>query len=65
MGIAINPNDPRAWYHKGAALVNDIKKYNEALECLDKSIEIDPNTNPGSWTDRGQRLLISANTSKP
>ena len=20
MGIAINPNDPRAWYHKGAAL---------------------------------------------
>ena len=53
MGIAINPNDPRAWYHKGAALVNDIKKYNEALECLDKSIEIDPNTNPGSWTDRG------------
>ena len=35
-GIAINPNDPRAWYHKGATLVNDMKKYNEALECLDK-----------------------------
>jgi tetratricopeptide (TPR) repeat protein len=33
-------------------LVNDIRKYYEALECLDKFIEIDPNTNPGSSTDR-------------
>jgi tetratricopeptide (TPR) repeat protein len=57
IGISINPNDPRAWYHKGAALVNNIRKYKQALECLDKSIEIDPKTNPAAWTDRSVNMM--------
>ena len=39
--ISLNQNDPDLWNLKGIAL-RSLGRYNEALECFNKSLEIDP-----------------------
>jgi len=39
--ILLNRNDPDLWNLKGIAL-RSIGRYNEAIECFNKSLEIDP-----------------------
>ena len=39
--ILLNQNDPDLWNLKGIAL-RSIGRYNEAIECFNKSLEIDP-----------------------
>ena len=37
----LNQNDPDLWNLKGIAL-RSLGRYNEAIECFNKSLEIDP-----------------------
>ena len=40
-GILLNQNDPDLWNLKGIAL-RSLGRYDEAIECFSKSLEIDP-----------------------
>ena len=39
--ISLKQNDPDLWNMKGTAL-RSLGRYNEAIECFNKSLEIDP-----------------------
>jgi len=39
--ILLNRNDPDLWNLKGITL-RSLGRYNEAIECFNKSLEIDP-----------------------
>ena len=39
--ILLNQNDPELWNYKGVTL-RSLGRYEEALECFSKSLEIDP-----------------------
>ncbi|MBI5146010.1 MAG: tetratricopeptide repeat protein [Thaumarchaeota archaeon] len=39
--LLLSQNDPDIWNQKGAAL-RSLGRYDEALECFNKSLEIDP-----------------------
>ncbi len=39
--LLLNKNDPDIWNQKGVAL-RSLGRYDEALECFNKSLEIDP-----------------------
>ena len=39
--LLMNQNDPELWNYKGVAL-RSIGRYDEALECFNKSLELDP-----------------------
>ena len=39
--ISLNQNDPDLWNLKGIAL-RSLGRYNEAINCFNKSLEIDP-----------------------
>ncbi len=39
--ISLNQNDPDLWNLKGVAL-RSLGRYNEAIECFNKSLSIDP-----------------------
>ena len=39
--ISLNQNDPDLWNLKGIAL-RSLGRYNEAIECFNRSLEIDP-----------------------
>ena len=39
--ISLKQNDPDLWNLKGIAL-RSLGRYNEAIECFNKSLEIDP-----------------------
>ena len=39
--MLLNRNDPDLWNLKGIAL-RSLGRYNEAIECFNKSLEIDP-----------------------
>jgi len=39
--ILLNQNDPDLWNLKGITL-RSLGRYNEAIECFNKSLEIDP-----------------------
>jgi len=39
--ILLNRNDPDLWNFKGITL-RSLGRYNEAIECFNKSLEIDP-----------------------
>jgi len=39
--VLLNRNDPDLWNLKGIAL-RSLGRYNEAIECFNKSLEIDP-----------------------
>ena len=39
--ISLSQNDPDLWNLKGIAL-RSLGRYNEAVECFNKSLEIDP-----------------------
>ena len=41
IAILLNRNDPDLWNLKGIAL-RSLGRYNEAIECFNKSLEIDP-----------------------
>jgi tetratricopeptide (TPR) repeat protein len=47
-------NIAEPWYNKGNEL-NGLKKYNEAINCYDKAIEIIQNYG-GAWYHRGKAL---------
>ena len=46
--ILLNRNDPDLWNLKGIAL-RSLGRYNEAIECFNKSLEIDPRDKNASW----------------
>ena len=39
--LLMNQNDPELWNNKGVAL-RSMGRYDEALECFNKSLELDP-----------------------
>jgi len=39
--LLLNQNDPELWNYKGIAL-RSMGRYNEAIECFNKSLELDP-----------------------
>ena len=39
--LLLNQNDPDLWNHKGIAL-RSLGRYEEAMECFNKSLKIDP-----------------------
>ena len=39
--LLLNQDDPDLWNHKGIAL-RSIGRYEEAMECFNKSLKIDP-----------------------
>ena len=39
--LLLNQKDPELWNYKGVAL-RSIGRYDEALECFNKSLELDP-----------------------
>lgn len=39
--LLLSRNDPDVWNQKGAAL-RSLGRYDEALECFNKSLELDP-----------------------
>ena len=39
--LLLNQNDPELWNNKGVAL-RSIGRYDEALDCFNKSLELDP-----------------------
>jgi len=45
--LLLNQNDPELWNHKGVAL-RSMGRYDEALECFNKSLEIDPRDSTAS-----------------
>jgi len=45
--LLMNQNDPELWNYKGVAL-RSIGRYDEALECFNKSLELDPRDNKAS-----------------
>ena len=47
-GILLNQNDPDLWNLKGITL-RSLGRYDEAIECFNKSLEIDPRDKNASW----------------
>lgn len=45
--LLLNQNDPELWNHKGVAL-RSLGRYDEALECFNKSLQMDPRDNKAS-----------------
>ena len=41
MALSLNQNNPDLWNLKGITL-RSLGRYNEAIECFNKSLEIDP-----------------------
>jgi len=39
--LLLNQDDPDLWNHKGVAL-RSLGRYEESMECFNKSLEIDP-----------------------
>ncbi len=39
--LLLNQNDPDLWNHKGIAL-RSLGRYEESMECFNKSLEIEP-----------------------
>ena len=39
--LLLNQNDPDLWNHKGVAL-RSLGRYDESVECFNRSLEIDP-----------------------
>ncbi len=39
--LLLNQNDPDLWNHKGTAL-RSMGRYEEAMDCFNKSLKIDP-----------------------
>ena len=39
--ILLNQDDPELWNYKGVVL-RSMGRYNEAMECFNKSLELDP-----------------------
>jgi tetratricopeptide (TPR) repeat protein len=50
----VNVSDPAEWHNKGDALVN-LGKYDEALVCYEKAIDLDPNL-AYIWSGKGWAL---------
>jgi tetratricopeptide (TPR) repeat protein len=51
----IESNSADLWFNKGFAL-NDLGKYNEAIQAFDKVIEINP-SNTYAWNNKGYALI--------
>ena len=45
--LTLNQNDPELWNHKGVTL-RSLGRYTEALECFNKSLQLDPRDNKAS-----------------
>ena len=46
--ILLNQKDPDLWNLKGIAL-RSLGRYDEAIECFNRSLEIDPRDKNASW----------------
>ena len=53
----IPESESEKWYNLGAAY-GDSGKYEKAIECFDKVIELEPN-NASAWTNKGTLLSLS------
>lgn len=53
-GAGFNPNDVWGWRNRGGTLYSQ-GKYDEAIECYDKAIEVDPNSTV-VWYNKGLAL---------
>lgn len=49
--IPMNPKNGSQWNNKGYAFHN-LKRYNEAIECYEKGLNINPNYDV-SWNNKG------------
>ena len=47
MALSLNQNNPDLWNLKGITL-RSLGRYNEAIECCNKSLEIEPRDNNSS-----------------
>jgi tetratricopeptide (TPR) repeat protein len=47
---------PASWYEKGLKFV-DMTRYNEAIDCFDRAIDLDPNNEQALFA-RGSTLLV-------
>jgi len=45
--LLLDQSDPELWNNKGVAL-RSMGRYDEALECFNKSLELDPRDNTAS-----------------
>ena len=45
--LLLDQNDPELWNNKGVAL-RSIGRYDEAIDCFNKSLQIDPRDNQAS-----------------
>ena len=45
--LLLDQSDPELWNYKGVAL-RSMGRYDEALECFNKSLELDPRDNSAS-----------------
>jgi tetratricopeptide (TPR) repeat protein len=52
--VSTEPDNAADWNKKGNTLYN-LKKYDEAIKCYDKAIEINPN-DAGPWEGKGNAL---------
>ena len=55
--LEVDSNDAYAWYQKGAAL-NNLNRYEEAIKCFNRAIEIQPGLAKKSMVQ--QRISISS-----
>ena len=46
--LLLNQDDPDLWNYKGVAL-RSLGRYEESMECFNKSLEIDPRDKHASW----------------
>ena len=53
--IDINPDDPVIWVMKGSAR-SRLEKYQEALGCFDKALEINLEVLADAWSSKGNAL---------
>ena len=51
----LNPQNDWTWFIKGMAL-NGLKKYDEALKCGDKALELDANSD-WTWNNKAWALI--------
>ncbi len=52
--LSLDPNEPRAWNNLGAPLFETLKRHNEGIECLIKSLKLDPGNKLG-WSNLASR----------
>jgi len=57
MAIARYPQLPDIWLNKGVSLY-ELKKYNDALKCFERVLELSPENSDGkTWKEKTLKLI--------